>query len=355
MLWLAVRKHRRAVMGFCAWAASTMMAFSLTYGVSYLPYLPFRALPTWAAITLIYGLVMATGLIVANAALWAGVLFVRRWFPSATAGLIAQAIACCAGADLGLVPAELAKAAITGMKPELSPLLTALMSAWWLGIAFLGLRLAGEYAARYRRVKKATELARGQVLANQLKPHFLFNALNSLTELIDTDAKQGAEMAQRLSELFRRISSSAEHATMPLATELAIVRDYLEIEKVRLGARLTYEIEEPTWSSERHVPTLMVQTLVENAIKHGIAPSIEGGVLAVTFRHRDDLFECTVLNTGVPYRPSVSSSGVGLANTRHRLRQLYGDECMLTVSAEKEGTRATFCFTGVPLAQDLDA
>jgi LytS/YehU family sensor histidine kinase len=354
MLWLAVRKHRRAIIDFCKWAVGTMMAISLTFGVSYLPYLPLRALPAWGAVSLAYGLIMAAGLIVANGVLWAGVLLVRRWYPSATAGLVAQAIACCIGSDLGIVPAELTKAALTGMKAEISPLLTVLMATWWVGIAFFSLRVARDYAARYHRVKKATELAQGQVLASQLRPHFLFNALNSLAELIDTDAKQGAEMAQRLAELFRRIASSADHATMPLATELAIVRDYLEIEKVRLGARLSYEVEEPTWSSEHHVPTLMVQTLVENAIKHGIAPSIEGGTLKVTFgRREDDVCQCTVLNTGAPYRPSIPSKGVGLANTRHRLTQLYGDEFKLTIDAEKEGTRATFCFTGAALAQDL--
>jgi LytS/YehU family sensor histidine kinase len=240
------------------------------------------------------------------------------------------------------------------MKPELSPLLPALVGGWWLGIAFFGIRLAGDYAARYKQVKKATEIAQGQVLANQLKPHFLFNALNSLTELIDTDARRGAEMAQRLSELFRRIANSAEHATTPLATELAIVRDYLEIEKVRLGTRLAYEIEEPSWSGERHVPTLMVQTLVENAIKHGIAPSIDGGSLKVSFERRaDGLCECSVVNTGILYSASAANEGLGLANTRHRLRQLYGEKGTLAIRAEKERTCATFCFTGAMLAQDL--
>jgi LytS/YehU family sensor histidine kinase len=250
------------------------------------------------------------------------------------------------------------KAAITGVPPELSPLLPALVSAWWLGIAFLGLRRAADYAARYRRVKRATQLVQGQVLANQLKPHFLFNAMNSLTELIDTDARQGAEMAQRLSELFRHIATSAEHATTPLAVELTIVREYLEIEKVRLGARLDYAIEEPPWSRTRHVPTLMVQTLVENAVKHGIAPCIEGGSVRVSFRRRDDgLCECTVVNTGAPFVASSASKGLGLTNTRDRLRQLYGEECTLAIGPEPagagDGTRATFSFTGAPLAQNL--
>src|SRR5262249_17927874 len=151
----------------------------------------------------------------------------------------------------------------------------------------------------YRHVKETTKIAQGQVLANQLEPHFLFNSLHALSELIETDARQGAEMAHRLSELFRRISGGARRATTPLSEELAIVREYLEIEKVRLGSRLRYSLDEPAWSGERHLPTLMLQTLVENAIKHGIAPAVDGGELRVTFRERDDgLCECTVTNTG---------------------------------------------------------
>jgi hypothetical protein len=104
MSWSTVHKHRRDVLRFCTWAVATMMAFSVSYGVSYLAYIPFRGLPGWAAITLVYGLLLAAGLIVANGVLWCGVLVVRRRFPSATAGRVAQAIACCAGADIGLVP-----------------------------------------------------------------------------------------------------------------------------------------------------------------------------------------------------------------------------------------------------------
>jgi hypothetical protein len=353
-MWATVQKNRRAIIGFCIWAEASSMALSLSFGLTYLADIPVRSLPGWAEITIAYGTLMAVGLILAHAIMWAGVLVVRRVRPSAAPGLIVRAVTACAGADIGLILGENAKAALTGGAPQLSPFFQAMVGGWWLGVAFFALRLGAEYAARYKRVKKATELAQGQMLASQLKPHFLFNAFNSLSELIDTDAKQGAEMAQRLSELFRRIANSADHATMPLATELAIVRDYLEIEAVRLGTRLTFTLEEPSWSPERHVPTLMIQTLVENAIKHGIAPAIEGGTLDVTFHRRDDaLLECTVVNTGVPYSPSPTSTGIGLANTRHRLHQLYGDRCTLEVTAEPTGTRATFTFTGAPAAQNL--
>jgi LytS/YehU family sensor histidine kinase len=297
---------------------------------------------------------MALGMVIAHALLWAFVLFIRRWRPTATPGFVATLITCAMGGNFGAVLAELAKSAITKAPPELSPLLPVVIGGVWTGAIFFFLRRSIEYAARYRRIKRATQIAQGQVLANQLKPHFLFNSLNALSELIETDAQQGAEMAHRLAELFRRISSSASHATMPLAAELAIVREYLEIEKVRLADRLTYVIEEPTWSKERHIPTLMLQTLVENAVKHGIAPCVAGGSLRVSFHAREDgAYECVVLNTGQAYAPSALANGVGLENTRDRLRQLYGSDFTLSVTAEREGTKACFRFTGEVLAQNL--
>jgi LytS/YehU family sensor histidine kinase len=99
----------------------------------------------------------------------------------------------------------------------------------------------------------------------------------------------------------------------------------------------------------------MLQTLVENAIKHGVAPSIAGGTVRVTFRTRDDGFhECTVVNTGMPLRPRVAGEGTGLDNTDERLRQLYGSDCTLSLVADADGTRASFWFTGEALAQNLD-
>jgi hypothetical protein len=351
----ALRENRRAIVAFVVWAVVSMMALSLSYGLGYLVHIPLRGLPSWALVTAVYGLAMAAGLIAGNAALWAPVIVVREhWRPGATPGLVARALACCVGGDIGFVAGEYAKSALLRIPPELTPLGPALVGGAWLGMLFFLLRLSVGYAARYRRLRQATRFAQGQVLANQLKPHFLFNSMNSLAELIETDAKQGAEMAQRLSELFRRISSGAKHATMPLSAELGIVREYLEIEKVRLGDRLSYDVEEPSWSTQRHVPTLMLQTLVENAIKHGIAPSIEGGKLRVSFRERDDgLYECTVFNTGMALQRGGDGEGTGLANTEDRLRQLYGDDCTLTLTADADGTRASFWFTGEALAQNL--
>lgn len=350
----ALRENRREIVAFGVWAVASMMAFSLSFGIGFLFHISMSGFPLWLAIAVVHGVALAAGLITSNAALWFAVIMIReRWRPTASPGRLARAVACGVGGAVGMVVAEQAKSALLEKPPDM-PLGPTLVFGVWLGVVFFILRLAVEYAAGYRRVKRATQLAQGQVLANQLKPHFLFNSLNSLTELIETDAKQGAEMAHRLSELFRRIAGGAKHATMPLSAEIAIVREYLAIEKVRLGERLSFEVEEPAWSKDRYLPTLMLQTLVENAIKHGIAPSIEGGRLRVWFRERDDgRYECNVFNTGMPLKRPATTDGAGLVNTGDRLRQLYGDDCTLSLRTETEGTRASFWFSGEAIAQDL--
>jgi hypothetical protein len=357
VFWRAMIRHKRSVLAFSAWAVVTMTAVSIAYGLAYLGQVPLsaEAMVIWLVITVGYGFAMAAGLIVANGALWAAVLVARRFGRGANSpGVLLQTIACCAGADIGMFLGESLKWGLLGEKPRFSPLLPILVNAWWIGAGFLFLRLAVQYAARYRRIKQATQIAEGQVLANQLKPHFLFNSLHALSELIETDARQGAEMAQRLSELFRRISDGSRHATTPIANELAIVREYLEIEAVRLGSRLRWAVDEPPWSRECHVPTLMIQTLVENAIKHGIAPAIEGGDLRVSFRELDDgMYECAVVNTGAPLEQRSAAKGVGLANTRERLRQLYGDRGTLDLTAGGNATCARFVFSGEALAQNI--
>jgi hypothetical protein len=360
-MWVrALRQNKRAIVAFVLWAVGSMMVMSLTYAITYIPPFSLLGIAIWLAITVAYGLAMAAGLIAGSALLWTAVLLVRATVrPAATPGFVLRVAACGVGGSLGLVGGEVSKAAILGARPDLHPLGPALVGGVWLGVQFFLLRLAIQYAARYRRVKRATKLAQGQVLAAQLKPHFLFNSLNALSELIETDAKEGSEMAHRLSELFRRISNGAKHATMPVAEEIAIVREYLAIEKMRLGDRLTWEIDEPAWSAERHVPTLMLQTLVENAIKHGIAPALEGGSLRVSFQEREGgLFECSVVNTGMALVPPSGSSsraaGTGIANTNDRLRQLYGDGCTLSLEAGPAGTCASFWFTGEALAQNID-
>lgn len=190
--------------------------------------------------------------------------------------------------------------------------------------------------------------ARYHALENQMRPHFLFNALNSLAELIEAGQGNAAETAYKLSELYRRILANSAVKTASLVSELEIVRAYLEIEQLRFGARLSYEINVAPAVGEVYLPGLVLQTLVENAVKHGIAPSLTGGHLSVEItREADGLYLARVRNTGRELNVATQTNGTGLENTLARLTLLYGERHRFTLDSDADGrTTASFYFTG---------
>jgi signal transduction histidine kinase len=227
------------------------------------------------------------------------------------------------------------------------------------GLTFGGLIVvvfAFHFAYQQQRAQTLTLRAQAaeasyHTLATQMRPHFLFNALNSLAELIESKQEHAAETAYQLSDLYRHILASAGKKTAPLSQELEIVKTYLELEQLRFGARLQFTINAPAESESIYLPSLMLQTLVENAIKHGIAPSVEGGqVLIEIKRAANDFYHLSVINTGRRYQPLVTSNGTGLANTRARLELLYGARSAFSIGCDEQGrTVASFKFTGEPL------
>src|SRR5262249_10183842 len=204
-----------------------------------------------------------------------------------------------------------------------------------------------------RALRAETAEARYHTLENQMRPHFLFNALNSLAELIESGQENAAETTYKLSDLYRRIMANSGLKTAPLDSEIEIVRLYLELEQIRFGHRLSFSIEQRKNSHEIFLPSLTLQTLVENAIKHGVAPSIEGGHITVEVtaveiaRQPDKLYALRVTNPGPRYHPKLTNNGPGLANTRTRLKRLYGDRHEFKVESDHQGhTVASFNFTG---------
>lgn len=188
--------------------------------------------------------------------------------------------------------------------------------------------------------------ARYHVLENQMRPHFLFNALNSLAELIESGREDAAETTYKLSNLYRRILDNSGLKTATLASELAIVRDYLQLEQLRFGNRLKFDIRAPEHCEEIFLPSLMLQTLVENAIKHGIAPSVEGGEVLIDIVTNTNGYTANVGNTGSSLGEQLQE-GTGLANTRARLELLYGQKHNFTLRRESSGrTIASFSFSG---------
>jgi two-component system LytT family sensor kinase len=207
--------------------------------------------------------------------------------------------------------------------------------------------------ARHRQQLEA-ELARAQLqsLKLQLHPHFLFNTLNTVTALVATDPRAAERVITGLSELLRLSFHHAAEHEVPLERELEILRRYVEIQHVRFSDRLRVDVRVDAEARRALVPNLILQPLVENAIRHGIAPRAAGGCVEIHAVRDGDLLCLRVSDDGVGVRPSASRSseasgdvgwggegggGVGLSNTRARLRHLYGDRHTFSAGAGARG------------------
>jgi len=218
--------------------------------------------------------------------------------------------------------------------------------------SLVGIGHALAYAERVRReqVEKAalaTQLAEAQLgaLRMQLQPHFLFNALNSIAMLIrDGDPARAVDMIALLGDLLRALLRTSSDIESPFAIELALLHSYLDIEQIRFGDRLrvAWHVDERT--AQALVPPLILQPLVENALRHGLWPTNEGGELAITARCDGATLELEVRDQGVGLAADFDlarTTGVGLANVRARLERMYGDSAALDIAAAgARGVRA---------------
>jgi signal transduction histidine kinase len=184
-------------------------------------------------------------------------------------------------------------------------------------------RRAAELEARLTRSKL-------QALRMQINPHFLFNTLNAISTLVYVNARAADEMIGDLSELLRNSLDSAEEQEIPLARELEFIRHYVGIEKRRFGERLQTEFKVPTELEQALVPALILQPLVENAIRHGIEPQRAPGWITIEARREGQRLWLEVRDNGrglvAEGREKPKRQGIGLANTQARLQELYGAE-----------------------------
>jgi two-component sensor histidine kinase len=191
-------------------------------------------------------------------------------------------------------------------------------------------RLATSFSrATEEREQLEARLARAQLqsLRLQLHPHFLFNTLNTINALIGTDRHAAERVISGLSELLRMSLSSASEQEVTLAKELELLAHYIEIQQIRFQDRLTVNFRIDPEARYALVPNLMLQPLVENAIRHGIAPRAGPGHVVVTAARRGDRLELSVVDDGVGEKASRDHrDGVGLGNTRARLLSLYGSD-----------------------------
>lgn len=157
-----------------------------------------------------------------------------------------------------------------------------------------------------------------------INPHFIFNSLNSIRALVDENPQRAREAVTELSNILRSSMQTEKMETVPLEKELLIIRDYLALESMRFEDRLKveYDIDEDTLNQP--VPPMMLQTLVENAIKHGISRQISGGVVKVSSGFTGDYHVLLVQNTGTLEQPGENAAGFGLSSTTNRLNLLYG-------------------------------
>jgi two-component system LytT family sensor kinase len=202
-----------------------------------------------------------------------------------------------------------------------------LLTYWML----IGLRHAVDYYRKYRdREMQATQLearlaqAQLQVLKMQLQPHFLFNTLHAISALVHKDVEAADRMITRLSEFLRLTLDSAGVQEIALKGELDSLDKYLEIEQVRFGDRLTVVRSIGPETLDLLVPNLILQPLVENAVRHSIAPRASGGRIEICARREGGNLTIEVRDDGLGARTGQLREGVGLTNTRARLRQLYG-------------------------------
>jgi two-component system LytT family sensor kinase len=194
-------------------------------------------------------------------------------------------------------------------------------------------------ALRYEAAINEFELNK---LKSQLNPHFIFNALNSIRALVDEDPKKSKTAITQLSTILRSSLIMNRQKLTKLSDEISTVKDYLELEGIRFEERLKYQLDISPDTRSVPIPPLMVQTLVENGIKHGISNLKEGGFIKVTSYLEDDMLKIQIRNSGkyINGHPQ-DNKGFGIENTIQRLKLLYGDHSHFCIHNEGDNTVLT--------------
>ena len=230
-----------------------------------------------------------------------------------------------------------------------------------VGLLVFVLAVVASYLLRALESARAAELAGVEssalareaelrALRSQLGPHFLFNSLNSIATLTSENPSAARRMCLLLAQFMRRSLALEGHDRITLGEELALIRDYLEIEKVRFGERLAVDLSVEEACRAVLVPPLLLQPLVENAVRHGIAQRLEGGTLAIEAGLEDGALRIRIDNPRDPQRGGGRGSGVGLENVRGRLANLYGGTARLEVTRREDAFRVVVLLPLEPAA-----
>ena len=198
-------------------------------------------------------------------------------------------------------------------------------------------RVSQDRALRASQLEARLAQAQLQVLRMQLQPHFLFNTLHTISALMHRDVKRADSMIAALSDLLRISLRSVGVQEVELREELDFLQRYLEIMSLRFGDRLTVTLDIDPEVLDARVPTLVLQPLVENSLRHGFGDGMRAGHVRVTVAPDGDMLRCEVVDNGRGLPQSAAREGVGTSNTRARLRHLYGERFFLELSANPGG------------------
>jgi sensor histidine kinase YesM len=203
------------------------------------------------------------------------------------------------------------------------------------------LQLRTQQLERERASKLAAE-ARFDSLQSRLQPHFLFNTINSILALLPEDPRRAEEMLERLARLLRFALDSQQAPVVRLRDELRLVNDYLEIERTRFGSRLRFQIDAPPELTSAEVPAYALQTLIENSMKHAIAPRREGGFISVRIAREGDSLVVEVRDDGPGFSREALRAGHGLDMLEQRLEALYGSIASIEIASGEDGACVRF-------------
>ena len=197
--------------------------------------------------------------------------------------------------------------------------------------------------AEAARLNEQLSKAQLDAVRRQIEPHFLFNTLNAVSALVREGRNDDAvHVVAELSEFLRRVLEESGRPQVPLAEEMEFTERYLEIQKVRFAERLKYALDVPADALQAKVPTLMVQMMVENAIKHGLEKRAQGGTIRVSATRVDDALILSVANDGPGLAEGwQAGKGIGLANLRARLESLYGSAFELRLENVEQGVEVS--------------
>jgi sensor histidine kinase YesM len=272
------------------------------------------------------------------------------------AGPALKAILMAAALIIGSLGGSYLASVVSGMSPDILFEENGLIQLLFLGVMFGSIityffssreqiaesqaQIQEEKIKRLTSEKKAAE-ANLKLLQAQIEPHFLFNTLSNVLSLLDTNSQKGKSMLVDFIQYLRASLSKIRQEQATLGQEMDMIRAYLSIFKVRMGDRLQYRIDLPENLKAISFPPMLIQPLVENAIKHGLEPKVDGGEILISGIEKNGLLRLAVVDSGDGFIEG-RESGMGLANVRERLQSLYGESGRLILEENQpHGLKAT--------------